>query len=323
MKTSTLRADLLLVVAALAWGYGFVPQEKAMDYLSPLMFNGFRFGLGALALLPLAMSQRTDKRVLQMQRPLAGISLFIGISILGGVLFAAAFLQQSGISDPDTTAGKTAFITCLYIIFVPIIGIILKHKTNLGTWMGAIITFAGLFFLTAKATNSANPEAPMFAKGDLLVLSGAIFWAFHVLIIDHLVKIAHIFKLACGQFAVCAILSFAAAFILDKDVTITSEQFIGCLPYILYGGFISAGIGYTLQVLAQKDAPPAHAAIILNLESLFGAVAGYFFLNEILTGRNMFGASLMLLGILTTQLYPIYIKKKQKRATQTLPPHHL
>ena len=313
MKTSTLKADILLVIAALVWGFGFVPQEKAMNYLSPLMFNGFRFALGALVLLPLALSKKSDKRIYQMENPLKGFPLFIAIAILGGVLFAAAFLQQTGISDPQTTAGKTAFITCLYIIFVPIIGLILKHKTNLGTWLGAFITFLGLYFLTVNLSTEANSSAPLIAKGDMLVLIGAIFWAFHVLIIDYLVKIAHIFKLACGQFAICAILSFIAAFILDKSENgITMAQFQGCLPHILYGGFISAGIGYTLQVLAQKDAPPAHAAIILNLESLFGAIAGYYFLNEILTGRNMFGAALMLAGILVTQLYPIYLKRKNK-----------
>ena len=313
MKTSTLKADLLLVVASLVWGYGFIPQKQAMEFMSPLMFNGFRFGLGALVLLPLAFSSKTDKRISLLENPLQGIHLLIGICILGGALFAAAFLQQSGISDPNTTAGKTAFITCLYIIFVPIIGIILKHKTNIGTWLGAMITFAGLYFLTVKfSDSSASADTPLVAKGDILVLIGAIFWAFHVLIIDYLVKVAHIFKLACGQFAVCGILSFIAAFILDKNTTITNEQFMGCLPHILYGGLFSAGIGYTLQVLAQKDAPPAHAAIILNLESLFGAIAGYFFLNEILTGRNMFGAALMLVGILVTQLYPIYHRRKNK-----------
>jgi len=312
IQKSTIRADFLLLIASLAWGYGFVPQKQAMLHLSPLLFNGFRFALGAIVLLPLALSKKTrQSHSLNPINPLSHRNFAIAIFILGFVLFAAATLQQTGMASPNTTATKTAFLTGLYIIFVPIIGILLKHKTHPVTWISAIITFLGVFFLTSENNNNqTHQNLPLLAQGDLLVLLGAIFWAFHLLIIGYLVQITHAFKLACGQFAICSILSFIAAITLNS--TFTLQQLTDCIPPILYGGFISAGLGYTLQIIAQKNAPPAHAAIILTLETLFGAIAGYLFLNEILSTPKILGAVLILLGILATQLYPLYRHKKHK-----------
>jgi len=281
------RADALMLVTAVIWGSGFVAQRVGMDHVGPFAFNGVRFALGALVLLPLIKYTRSrpDSDLKPTQLPLWGGG------IAGCVLFMAATLQQIGLVY--TTAGKAGFITGLYVIFVALMAWLGGYKPDAGSWLGAALACAGLYFLSVN-------ENLAFAPGDLWVLMGAIFWAAHVLILSWLSPKMEGLRLACTQFAVCSFLSLLAAVIFETNTLFGLQA---ALIPILYGGLMSVGAGYTLQVIAQKDAPPVHAAIILSLEAVFGAVAGWIILDEALSFRAFIGCALMLTGILTAQLW--------------------
>ncbi len=177
-----------------------------------------------------------------------------------------------------TTAGKAGFITGLYVIIVPILGLFWRQQPQIGTWVGAILAAFGLYFLSVTEELTIEP-------GDFLVLIGAFFWAAHVLIIGWLSPRINPIKLAFSQYVACSILSLITASIVE-DITLSSI-FLAAIP-ILYGGLISVGIAYTLQVVAQRDAHPAHAAILLSLEAVFAAIGGWLILGEILSARGLF-----------------------------------
>jgi drug/metabolite transporter (DMT)-like permease len=199
-----------------------------------------------------------------------------------------------------TTAGKGGFITGLYVILVPVIGLFLGYRLGWSGWAGAILATSGMYLLSVTETLSIEP-------GDLWVLTGAFFWASHVLILGWLSPKMDTIKLACAQFFVCAILSLTAAAITEP-ISVSGIR-DGLYP-ILYGGLMSVGIAYTLQVVAQKDAPPAHASIILSLETVFATISGWIFLDEILSFRAIIGCMLMLAGMLLVQLRPPAISKE-------------
>ncbi|HNV68892.1 MAG TPA: DMT family transporter, partial [Candidatus Ozemobacteraceae bacterium] len=213
-------------------------------------------------------------------------------AIAGAFLFTGASLQQVGLQY--TTAGKAGFITGLYVVLVPLIGRLFGHRTDLFTWSGAILATAGLYFLSVT-------EQFTIAFGDLLELIGAVFWAGHVLLVGRYASRFEPVAFSVGQFSVCSVLSFVTALKLE---VISTTGLMGAAIPIAYGGFISVGIGYTLQVVAQRDAPPAHAAILLSLESVFAALTGWLLLQELMSGRAIFGCVLMLAGMLLAQFGP-------------------
>jgi drug/metabolite transporter (DMT)-like permease len=222
--------------------------------------------------------------------------------LAGSCLFIAATLQQIGIIY--TTAGNSGFITGLYVVFTPIFGIFLGKKTGLPTWIGAIFTMAGLFFISIASQvlgQAADPGSGTLRinHGDLVTAISALFWAFHVLIIDSLVKRVDPVALAAGQFIVCGILSLAVA--LFRETT-TSAAFLKCLIPILYSGLGSVGLAYTLQVVSQKYAPPTHAVILLSLEGVFAAIGGVILLSEPLGMWTLLGFILIFCGMLATQM---------------------
>jgi drug/metabolite transporter (DMT)-like permease len=323
MNKQALKSDLLLLLTSGIWGFGFVAQRSGMEYVGPFAYNGIRFFLGSLSLLPLILFRRRKGLAL---KPTGGFSNSPVVSSLlaGSCLFIAVAFQQGGVMF--TTAGNAGFITGLYVVLVPILGILLGKKTGLPTWIGAVCTLTGLYFLSAAGLESINP-------GDVLTAISAFFWSLHVLLIDRLVKKTDPILLSGGQFAWCGLFSFAAA--------LTAEPFLGAwiealnpalyaaglfswysLPAllsalgsglipgsalpdilipILYGGFASVGIAYTLQVVAQQHAPPAHATIILCLEGCFAAVGGVLLLGEPLGAWTLLGFCLMFSGMLITQ----------------------
>jgi drug/metabolite transporter (DMT)-like permease len=292
LNKHVLRADWLLLLTAIIWGCAFVAQRSGMRYMGPFTFNGLRFLLGGCALIPLII-HRNHRYGRQSAGPLFFSTAFIKKGLLiGVVLFCGASLQQIGMVY--TTAGKGGFITGLYVILVPIIGLFLGQRLDWSSWAGAILATCGMYLLSMTDTLSISP-------GDLWVLSSAFFWAGHVLILGWLSPQMDAVKLACAQFLVCGALSLAAAAICEP-ISISGIS-KGVLP-ILYGGLMSVGIAYTLQVVAQRHAPPAHAAIILSLETVFAAVAGWIFLDEQLALRGMIGGGLMLAGMLLVQLWP-------------------
>lgn len=206
------------------------------------------------------------------------------------MLFSAASLQQVGLLY--TTAAKAGFITGLYIILVPVIGLALRHKTGANTWVGALIAMAGLYYLSVT-------EEFTIGYGDLLQVIGALFWAVHLLVLDHYSNRVAPIRLAGVQFVVCGLLSLATAFVIE---TPTASGAVAGWQALLYAGLVSVGIGYTLQVVGQRGAHPAHAAIILSLETVFAAIGGVLLLGEHLDERAVVGCALMLAGMLISQI---------------------
>ncbi|WP_346354387.1 DMT family transporter [Azotosporobacter soli] len=294
---STLRSNLFLTLAAVIWGLAFVAQRVGMDYVGPFTFNGVRFALGALSLLPLLFYFKNDPQ--PKAAPLGRSTVLWAGLVAGLLLFSGASLQQVGLIY--TTAGKAAFITCLYIILVPIAGLWLKQRVDTATWLGALLALSGLYLLCVK-------EGFSIAFGDLLQLIGAVFWTGHILWIDHFSKKVNVFKLCFVQFITCSALSLTTA-ALCETITLSSLQ--QAIVPILYGGFFSVGIAYTLQVVGQRHASPAHAALILSLETVFAALGGYLLLDEKLGRYELLGCALMLAGMLLSQLKTILASRKQ------------
>lgn len=286
-KQSAITADLLLLLVALIWGFGFVAQRAGMEHIGPYAFNGIRFLLGGLCLLPLVLRAQHSPLTFTNRVPL----LYAG-GLAGLVLFAGATLQQLGIQY--TTAGKAGFITGLYVVIVPLIGIFFRQVTGMGTWIGAILAVIGMYLLSVRGAMEIDP-------GDLLVLIGAFFWAIHVLLLGYLSPRTVPVRLAMVQFFVCGLLSLVISFCIE---TITLSAIKEAAIPILYGGIGSVGAGYTLQVVVQRRAHPAHAAILLSLESAFAALGGWWLLNEHLSIRGITGCALMLAGMLISQLWP-------------------
>jgi drug/metabolite transporter (DMT)-like permease len=294
MPVSNLKADTLLLTTAVIWGSAFVAQRVGMDFVGPFTFNGVRFALGSLVLLPLIL--RNGQRlgtVASTATPLPRAALIGGGMLIGLALFAGASFQQVGLIY--TTAGNAGFITGLYVVIVPILGLLWGQRTNAGTWTGAVLAAAGLYLLSVTGRFTV-------AYGDLLELIGAFFWAVHVLVIGWLSPRVDSLKLAFCQYAACSVLSLAAAAAFEV-VSLTGLR-QAAVP-IIYGGVLSVGIAYTLQVVAQRRAHPAHAAILLSLESVFAAVAGWLLLGETLSPRGLLGCLLMLAGMLISQLWSI------------------
>ncbi len=293
MKSAAAKADALLLTTALIWGLAFVAQRVGMEHVGPFTFNGVRFALGALALLPVALrsAKYADPADFYFGKPSLATYVFGGLAA-GAVLFAGATLQQVGLVY--TTAGKAGFITGLYVVIVPLLGLALRQRPAKGDVIGAVLAAVGLYYLSVT-------EEFTIAYGDALELIGAVFWAGHVIIIGRLSPRMRAAGLACAQYAVCGVLSLAAA-VFTEDMAL-GGILDAAIP-ILYGGLMSVGLAYTLQVVAQRDAKPTHAAIILSLESVFAALAGWVMLGETLGMRGLFGCALMLGGMLLSQLMP-------------------
>ena len=287
-KNATMIADLLLLLVALIWGMGFVAQRAGMEHIGPYAFNGIRFLLGGFCLLPLVLGR--SRAVVPGTRR---IPLMLAGGAAGLVLFAGATLQQLGIQF--TTAGKAGFITGLYVIFVPLIGLLWKQATSAGTWTGALLAAGGMYLLSVRGNMTIDP-------GDLLVLIGAVFWAVHVLLLGFLSPRTDPVRLAMVQFIVCGLLSLVVALYTE---TITLSSIRKAAVPILYGGIGSVAAGYTLQVVVQRRAHPSHAAILLSLESAFAALGGWWLLGEHLSPRGIMGCLLMLAGMLLSQLWPM------------------
>jgi drug/metabolite transporter (DMT)-like permease len=299
--SQTLRADGLLLITAVIWGFAFVAQRVGMEHVGPFGFNGVRFALGCLTLLPLLCrnsARGADRRPDRAGELLWSSSLGGGL-VAGLVLFAGASFQQ--VALVYTTAGNAGFITGLYVVLVPIIGIALGHRTHAGTWTGAALAAVGLYLLSVVDWFTISP-------GDLLVLIGAFFWAGHVHLIGWLSPRHDPLKIAFLQYAACAALSLIVSGVTEQN---TAGRYLSAAVPILYGGVLSVGVAYTLQVVAQKSAKPAHAAIILSLEAVFAAIGGWLILGEILRPRAIAGCLLMLCGMLISQLWRVPLRTNE------------
>lgn len=297
MDFKTLKADFLLLLTAFIWGAAFVAQRVGMDSLSPFYFNAIRFALGSLSLIPLIYLNYRRKSKKDFEFELKK-SLKAGF-ILGFLLFLGSAFQQVGMVY--TTAGKAGFITGLYVVIVPLIGIFFKQKIKIEIIIGVLLSIIGLYLL------SINKDFTM-DYGDFLVLICSFMFSFHVLAVAYFAPKRDCILLSSLQFAVNALLSLGVAFFWENISWLNIRE--GIIP-LLYGGFMSAGVAYTLQVIAQKDAPPAHASILLSLESVFAALTGWFILGEKLSYRALWGCTFMFLGVLISQIYP-YLFRRNK-----------
>lgn len=292
MKLSTIRADGLLMITALIWGTAFVFQRTGMDHLGPMAFNGIRFLLGSFALTPLVWLTATRKAPASFRKSAPLSRYVLGGTLAGLALFGGAALQQVGLVS--TTAGKAGFITGLYVVVTPLIGLLFAQRPGWGTWAGAALATVGMYLLSV--TGGFDIE-----HGDLLVFIGVFFWSAHLLLIGWLAPKVNPIGLAQAQFFVCGLVSLIWAVFTEP---ITFEAIMGARNSILYCGLASTGIAYTLQVVAQREANPSHASIILSLEAVFAALAGWLMLGEMLTTRGLVGCGLMLAGMLLSQLRP-------------------
>lgn len=293
MMLRTLRDDALLLLTAAIWGFAFVAQRAGMGFVRPFTYNGVRFALGALSLLPLVLLRRrrsaADAQPVQGPPPARGGPLLLPGLGAGAVLFIAVSLQQIGIVT--TTAGKAGFITGLYVVLVPISGLLWGQRAGWGRWLGAALAVGGLYLLSVTGRFTV-------ARGDLLVLAGAAFWAAHVQLIGWASPRVDSLQLSAAQFAVCSLLSMGVALLTEK---VQAADILAAAGPILYGGICSVGVAYTLQVVVQKTAHPAHAAILLSLEGVFAVLGGRLILQETLSPRALAGCALMLGAMVASQ----------------------
>ncbi|GAK52910.1 predicted transporter protein [Candidatus Moduliflexus flocculans] len=282
-----LRSNLLLLLAATIWGFAFVAQRVGTNYIGAFTFNGARFILGACTLLPLLLWRRRHTA-----SPMPVVScktVLLGGIAAGVIMFLGAYLQQFGVKY--TTAGNAGFITCLYVILVPIFGIFLKQPMNRDIWIGAILAVIGMYLLSVTAEFHVN-------FGDIFVFIGAFFWALHVQFIGWISRRADAIVVAFIQYIACAVFSLICACLFESA---TINAFLQSSIAIAYCGILSVGVAFTLQIVGQRHAQASHAAIIMSLEAVFAALGGWLFLRESLTFRGLIGCGLMLLGMLASQ----------------------
>jgi drug/metabolite transporter (DMT)-like permease len=303
MQTRHLKSDLLFLLSATIWGFAFVAQRMGMDHVGPFTFNGVRFFLGAMVLVPFIYINRKNQiQTSDNSHQIHSKRLIIYGSLAGLTIFAGASLQQVGLVY--TTAGKAGFITGLYVVIVPIMGLLWGQRTNAGTWSGALMAAAGMYLLSVNEDFSIS-------FGDVLELIGAVLWAGHIHLIGWLSPKTDSLRLAFIQFMVCAAASLMTAAVIE---TATVAGLAAAALPIIYGGALSVGVAYTLQVVAQRHAHPAHAAILLCLEAVFAAVGGWLILGEVMSGRGMLGCLLMFTGMLVSQLYGLVTQGRQEAA---------
>lgn len=294
MNAQTLKSDALLLIAATIWGFAFVAQRIGMDYVGPFTFNGARFALGAVSLLPLLLISRDERYATQNILPHPGLKKeAAGGFFAGFMLFIGISLQQVGLVY--TTAGKAGFITCLYVIIVPIMTLFWRQSTSPGTWLGAAFAVIGLYMLSIT-------EKFTFEFGDLLEFFGAFFFAAQVIAVGWFSLKIRPIKLAFYQFVTCSILSLIIAGLFEE---ISLDGLIQAIWPILYGGILSSGVAFTFQVIAQRHTHAAHAAILMGLEGVFAAVGGWLLLDETLSLRGIIGCGLMLSGMMLSQLWGV------------------
>ena len=299
--TKTLRANLLLLLTAFIWGIAFVAQDVAMDTMEPFTFNAARTLVAALALLPCIRfldrlnqkrgdSSATASRKYADMTPAQKRTLLLGGLCCGAALFVGSSFQQLGIRE--TSAGKAGFVTALYIVLVPLSGLFFKRPVRRNVWLAVALCTAGLFLLCVTDALTVGP-------GDLYLLLCAVAFTVHILVIDHFSPKTDCVRMSCLQFLVASAL--CTTVMLFTEHPTFASLLSGWAP-ILYAGVLSGGLGYTLQMVAQRDTDPTVASLLMCLESVFAVLAGWVLLGDMLTVRELSGCALMLVGIVLAQL---------------------
>ena len=289
------RGNACLLAAAFIWGTTFVAQSVGMEKIGPFTYGAARFFLGVLALFALWLIVGGHKR-----REEAVRSFRVGAGA-GCVMFVASALQQYGMLY--TTVGKASFLTCLYLIFVPLAGVFLRQRIRAEHWAGAILAVTGLYFLCVT-------DGFSMGRGDIMEFCCALFWTAHILFIDRFAAKAEAIAMSLAQVAVVFLLNAATAAIFE---TAQASDVAAAWFSLFYAGVLSTGVAFTLQIVGQRTADPAPAAVIMSLESVFGALAGWFVLGEALSLRELAGCTLMGAGMLVSQAGGFALDSLKKR----------
>ena len=301
-KNNQVRQVMFPLLAALIWGTAFVAQDMCADVIEAMTFNAVRSYIAVVVLLIIIwLFSRFKKDAPQpdaAQSKAARKQLLLGGLCCGTALAVASNFQQAGIVS-GTDAGKAGFITALYIVLVPLLGLFLKKKVSLPVWISVVIAVVALYLLCITGDFTLAP-------GDLLLLLCAFFFAVHILVIDHFTAVVDGMKLSCAQFLVAGVWSTIGALLFEHP---NWGAILSCALPILYVGIFSSGVAYTLQILAQKGSNPTVVTILLSMESVFAVLSGAVILHQRMTVREYLGCVLMLVAVLLAQI-PFPLKKK-------------
>lgn len=301
-KSNPMRQIVFPLLAALIWGTAFVAQDMCADVIEPMTFNAVRSYVAVVVLLVIIaifdkLSKNKPQRTAEEKR-LDRRQLLIGGFCCGTALAVAANFQQAGIGA-GTDAGKAGFITALYIVLVPIGGLFLRKRVSLPVWISVALAVVALYLLCITGDLKLQ-------LGDLLILLCAMFFAVHILVIDHFTATVDGMKLSCVQFLVAALWSTLGMTIFEHP---DWSAILSCALPILYVGVFSSGVAYTLQILAQKGSNPTVVTLLLSMESVFAVISGAIILHQRMTGREYLGCVLMLIAVILAQI-PFPLKKK-------------
>lgn len=281
---SDLRADAILLITAFIWGLAFVFQRTGMDHIGPILFSFGRFVIGAVAIFVIWYWVERPTAIFSVNR------INRQAALLGVVLTAGMVLQQAGLMY--TTAGRAGFLTGIYIVFVPLIGIFFRTKTEWPTWAGILLAILGLYFLAQVQTDE-------FFAGDILVLLSSVVFALHLLLTKRLAEQTSSFRLVFVQFAVGAIITLLMVPVFESW---NWQGLMDASGALLYVGVMSSAVAFYLMALGLRSAPASHGAIILSFEAVFAALCGWWLLNEQLSQMEMLGCAFILAGGLVSQL---------------------
>jgi len=286
-----LRGSISLLTATVIWGFSFIAQSVGMDLIGPFTFQLSRCVLAVLFLIPCSFVLDLGKcSIVESAKKWQDPQLWRSGLICGGALFIAASLQQVGLQYTD--AGKAGFITAMYIVLVPILGLFLKRKPRKSAFFSVLLAVVGLYLLSCMGVTEVN-------KGDLLLMGCAMAFAVQITCVDRLSANVDGFRLNCVQSLVVALLSFPFMLLTE---TVVLDNLIGCLGPLLFAGVMSMGIAFSLQIVGQKDLEPTAASLIMSLESVFAALGGWWLLNETMTAWGMTGCVLVFAAVILSQL---------------------
>ena len=315
MSAARIRNMIYLLICSMVWGISFVPQAASMEFIGPFTFNAVRCALGSLVLIPViiiarylaAKQKNSEDGSMAVYLHVFDRSTVTGGILSGVLLFIATNLQT--IALKTASAGKGGFITAMYIILVPILGIFIHKKVHLNVWISVGLAAAGLYLLCIKERMALKPE-------DLLLLSCAFFFAIQILTVDKYVPTANGIAMAAIEFGVCSILSAVVMVFAETPSWATIGQ---CKGAIIYAGACSCGIAYTLQILGQRDVDPTLASMIMSLESVTSVIAGAIILHQFMTGREILGCTLMFAAIILAQMTDLIYSGRRRNNEQITP----
>ncbi len=287
-----IKGSIFLLVAALIWGTAFVAQSLGLNNVGSFTFNTVRNYVGAITLLPAILIINKFKKADQSSAKHKDKALIIGGISCGIVLAIASSLQQMGL-EAGAQPGKAGFITALYIIFVPIAGIFTKKKPRATIWIAVLLAIIGMYLLCVK-------DGFYLEKADIYLFLCSIAFTFHILVVDKFSPLVDCVKLSCIQFFVCGTICLVCMFLFEEP-TIANIK-LAAIP-ILYTGIMSSGVAYTFQIIGQKYTFPSLATLIMSLESVFAALAGWVILHQAMSTPEIIGSGLVFAGILVAQLF--------------------